>query len=273
MTTALKLLAPCLMMTLATGPAIADDLDVEVIGPSNRSSVSITDLNYHFSANQRSNLDGLVEGSFKQSLNVFAVSGIWALSPQLNLTWSLPYSTHNSMTNVWQGNVQELGQTGVGGALGISAAFVGDDKAAQGFKLTGYAGSNKFNGENAVYFGMLQPQYKLSEQFTLASNVGLQHQSNAGSSEILALNLVWHAAPDVTIIPSASVAHYEPANGYAGFHTFGLGLSMTYHLDREWAISAGANYANQSDQLTTRYVNDFTSASYYSVTAGVRYLF
>ena len=268
-----KFYVPALALILAASQAAADDMDVDVIGPSTRSSVAIADNDYHYSANQRSNQSGLIEGNVKQSINTLSVSGIWALDPQLNLTWSLPYALHNSTTSIWQATVQRSGQTGLGGALGISATFYEASNAPQGFKLTAYAGLDNEKSENALYFGMIQPQYKFSDQFTLASSLGQQHESNGLNDEFLNLNLIWHVSPALTLTPSANFVHYEAFDTYSSVNRIGLGLSATYHLDRTWSISAQASYASLSDQVTHYYINDLTNTSAYNVKAGIRYRF
>jgi hypothetical protein len=253
---------------LVSSAAKADDGDVDIVGPTGRSSIAIADANLNYRNDQI--LQGMSQqaGDGHQTENTLTVSGIYAVNDRVSVSAALPWNLSDSYTFNWQGNSQTTSNTGVGDALGVSAILL--NNIGQGFKLVGSIGTDRSAGFGAAYYAAIQPQYRFDNNLLLTSNFGMQHQTGYNASEYVNLNLLWRVTPSLSIVPSIGLMHIEGTNTYSGYYSRTAELAATYHVNYNWAVSASATWSEQSTQTTDTYSNDIANGRYYNFAIGAR---
>ena len=133
---------------LASSAAWADDGDVDIVGPTGRSSIAITDANFNYRNDQILQGTSPQAGDVHQTENTLTISGIYAVNDRVSISAALPWNLSNSYTFNWQGTSQTTNNTGVGDALGVSAILL--NNTGQGFKLVGSVGTDRSAGFGAT---------------------------------------------------------------------------------------------------------------------------
>jgi len=260
-----------LLSLLASGAAFADDAAVDVVGPSGRSSIAITENAFNFHSN--ADVDGgtMPGGNDHQTGETLAVSGVYAVSSRVNITASLSWDYASENTFTWQGDSQTTNQNGIGESLGVSAVLI--DNNGAGFKLIAAAGSTHNEGYDPVYYASLGPQYRFDDKLLLTSSFGVQHEAGFSGSAYAVANLVWKVTPSFSVVPSLGATRYRASEYWSGYTQSTEELSATYHIDRDWSVSASLTHGAQTTQTSSYYVNDLADAHSYNYGIGLRHFF
>jgi long-subunit fatty acid transport protein len=259
---------PLICLLLASGVVWADDGDVDIVGPTGRSSIAVTDVNYNYRNDQFLQGISQQQGDGHQSGNTLTISGIYAVNDRISVSAALPWNISDSFTFNWQGTSQTTNNTGVGDALGVSAILL--NNTGQGFKLVGSIGTSRSPGFGAAYYAALQPQYRIDSDLLLTANFGVQHQTDYTGSYYANLNLLWRVTPSLSIVPSIGLVYTESADTYSSLYSRSVELAATYHINPQWAASASVTWTGQSTQTSDFYSNEITNGRDYKVAVGLR---
>ena len=264
----LTLSVSLLLSLLAGSAAFADDEAVNVVGPSGRSSIALTENTFDYNNDAYLRGTTTLGGNDHQTGDTLDVSGVYAISSKVNITASLYRDCAAENTFTWMGNRDITNQDGVGEDLGVSAVVI--DHGGPGFKLVAAAGATHFEGFTPVYYANLEPQYRFDDALLLTSSFGVQHESGYAGSAYAALNLVWKITSSFSVVPSVGVTRYRADGYWSGYTQSTEELSATYHIDHHWSVSASVTHGSDTTQTSDFYANDLANAHSYNYGVGLR---
>jgi hypothetical protein len=264
------LAAACLS---ALAAAHADDTDVDVFGPSSRSSIALFDVASSYHADEVLDATGQTQGALKTHDNMAVLQGVYALTPRVNLVGALRSHLSNDQSFSFGPFAGSTQNTGIGDSLGASA-WVAGHPAQRGFAVAASVATARDPGTDARFSMQAQPQYRIDDSWLVGGAIGVQDLPGYGGGNAYAsLHVGWRPTARWSVVPSLSVYHYVAAHGYGSFDNRELGVSVTCHVDKHWAVSAEAMWLDQSDRTTDVFANDLRNGRGASGDVGLRYSF
>jgi hypothetical protein len=260
-------------LVLASSPASAQvDNDIAVVGPSGRSDVGLLDEFFRSTDDRLLHGTALQMGQMLATDNTLIPSAIYAINERLSVSASLPVALMDNESVTWRGSSHDTSHTGLGDAFGISAALLGDFRSP-GLRLVANAGETRVAGQEPTYYGEFLPQYRLGPDLLITPRLGMDHVMGGGNSQYAFLEVLWTFVPSVSLIPDIGLTHYDGNDAYSDYHSWTAGLSVTDHLDTNWALTAGASWSRDSPLSASHSLEDIANGRVVVLTLGVVYLF
>jgi hypothetical protein len=258
-----------LVLAAIAKTASADDADIDVVGPTGKSSMAFLVQQYRYNSDQVNTVTHATNGSVKSETTYLTLSAIYAITERVSLTGAIPWTTNSNVTATWLGNSQSKHDSGAGGNFGVAAKLIGQ-QTDTGPTLVGAIGVSKGEGSNVSQYLTLQPQYRFSPQTLITLNMSIRHQVNSPRTQSLAANFLWRIGHDFTVIPTLRASWVDASNTYSSYRETVAGATLTYHPNPTWSASVAANGGRDSNRITSYYVNSFEHATVLSVFAGAR---
>jgi hypothetical protein len=249
--------------------AHADDSDLDVAGPSGRTSVALFVQQQKYNSNEIFRATNVAEGTETSASTYVTLSSIYALSDRVSLTAAIPWTTSDSHDFTWFGSSQTHSDVGAGGAIGMSADLVGR-QADLGPMLVGRVGITKYAGNGASQTLALQPQYRFDRSLLASVGIEVRHENGVTGSQSLTANVLWHVSPEVSVVPTLRATHVNGFDSYSSYRSTLFGASLTYHPTLDWSASIAFYRGQDTDRITNLYANNIADARTSSATIGVR---
>lgn len=229
------------LSALGLGVAHADDGDIDLVGPTGESSLSlrggyqraIDTVDDGFGSTARGRFTGfnLAPGAvlaINDRLSVFG-HAYWTMASRYDSPSSGNFAAARTRT----------GTQYQGADLGLAVNLMGASSGQPGFRLNGLFGYSKPDVGHAQYTLSLQPQYRFNDVYALSSSVSIARTPGQSRTLFAQVATLWRLAPQWSLTPSIGWQQFQSDNTNYRSNAWSEGMGLTYRVDPLWSASVG----------------------------------
>ncbi len=260
-----------LLLGLSTTTARADNADLDVPGPSGRSTVlllgtaSVDRNDYEYSTGEKF-------GSARSTYRSTTLQGSLALHERVSLDLALGRSLYKSkFTSTPSGYSSTTSDANNYAGIGLSLRPVGSP-TSEGFGLvTSLWGYHPEGGDTTYSLGV-QPQYRVNSSWLGVMSFNLMRGADDYRSLSITSEAVWKITPNMSLMPGLTWQRSEFGAGSPAYRRVTASVAYAYHFNRALSVLAEVELTGEADREYApgwRSVNNHGSG----FTAGVRWAF